>query len=372
MLAGTGAKTLVAVSLVTQRSPAVRGNAAAAHRIRRQQALRSGQKRISNGSAKPAELLLVQAAMSTPAWPLQRMRSVWACPRDRTWPLQLRDGAKSADQTAFYCPRCGGYYNVRDGIADFWLSTESGAALIEHERQMRERYLLPHLGRRQRFEHRVELDAVLDALRCTPEDRVLDAGCGVGAITRPLIERGASVVGVDFSGARLRYLQERLSPTQRERVLLAVADINHLPLVSPQFTRIVCTQVMQHLPAPELRQKFLKEVYALLSPGGRLVLTVYADTPATRRQGVAAEGFHETGIFYHRFQREELAQYFGQFRLLSLRGLVCQVPGSYRTLPWLGRAGRHLERWLEKRKPVSDEYAQVWMVLAERPAETPH
>ncbi len=41
--------------------------------------------------------------------------------------------------------------------------------------------------------------AALDLLDPRPRERVLDVGCGDGALTRKIVERGASVVGIDAS-----------------------------------------------------------------------------------------------------------------------------------------------------------------------------
>ena len=41
--------------------------------------------------------------------------------------------------------------------------------------------------------------AALDLLDPQPGERILDVGCGDGTLTRKIVERGATVVGIDNS-----------------------------------------------------------------------------------------------------------------------------------------------------------------------------
>ncbi|WP_439025708.1 class I SAM-dependent methyltransferase [Haloarchaeobius sp. DT45] len=55
----------------------------------------------------------------------------------------------------------------------------------------------------------LERPATLSLLPDVESDRVLDAGCGAGHLTRELGERGATVVGVDASPRMLQYARKR-------------------------------------------------------------------------------------------------------------------------------------------------------------------
>src|SRR5688572_16991743 len=52
-------------------------------------------------------------------------------------------------------------------------------------------------------------DPVLDLLDPQPGERVLDLGCGDGALTTRIVERGAIVVGVDASSELLAAARAR-------------------------------------------------------------------------------------------------------------------------------------------------------------------
>src|SRR5690242_15239305 len=52
-------------------------------------------------------------------------------------------------------------------------------------------------------------EAALDAIDVRPGMRVLELGCGTGALTRKLLARGAQVTAVDWSGPMLQRARRR-------------------------------------------------------------------------------------------------------------------------------------------------------------------
>ncbi|MEO5710740.1 MAG: methyltransferase domain-containing protein [Nocardioidaceae bacterium] len=98
--------------------------------------------------------------------------------------------------------------------------------------------------------------------------RVLDAGCGSGALSEALRARGAVVTGFDSSPAMLELARERLG----QDADLQVADISlPLPFADGAFDDVVASLVLHYLEdwtAP------LSELRRVLKPGGRLLLSV--------------------------------------------------------------------------------------------------
>jgi ubiquinone/menaquinone biosynthesis C-methylase UbiE len=98
--------------------------------------------------------------------------------------------------------------------------------------------------------------------------RVLDAGCGSGALSAALRERGAIVTGFDSSPAMVEIARDLLGANAD----LHVADLSQpLPFADGAFDDIVVSLVLHYLqdwtgPLAELRR--------VLKPGGRLVLSV--------------------------------------------------------------------------------------------------
>lgn len=100
--------------------------------------------------------------------------------------------------------------------------------------------------------------------------RVLDVGCGMGALLAAVAARwpSARLHGVDVSTARVR----TTAATLGSRVALADADVQHgLPFARGSFDVVFCTEVLEHLKAPE---RGLAEIARVLAPDGALVVTV--------------------------------------------------------------------------------------------------
>ena len=90
-------------------------------------------------------------------------------------------------------------------------------------------------------------------------------------------------------------------------------------------TDALCAQVLEHLPAPELRQALVKELARVLAPEGQAALSAYWYAPFL--QGLLQrEGRHSGEIFYHRFERQELADLLEQrFTVERLTGQLVYV-----------------------------------------------
>lgn len=97
---------------------------------------------------------------------------------------------------------------------------------------------------------------------------ILDVGCGSGALSAALRDRGATVTGMDASAAMLDLARRRVGAD----VALHLADLNDpLPFDDAAFDDVVASLVLHYLEdwAPALTQ--LRRV---LRPGGRLLVSV--------------------------------------------------------------------------------------------------
>jgi len=118
--------------------------------------------------------------------------------------------------------------------------------------------------------YRAELTdaAVLDAIGSCDGLAVLDGGCGEGYLSRYLAMRGATVSGIDTSGALIAAAEQEC-----ERLSLAVeyqvASLEAIPYPAKHFDVVVCNHVMSDVADPEAA---LKEIGRVTNSGGKLVL----------------------------------------------------------------------------------------------------
>jgi 2-polyprenyl-3-methyl-5-hydroxy-6-metoxy-1,4-benzoquinol methylase len=102
----------------------------------------------------------------------------------------------------------------------------------------------------------------------SPGTRVLDLGCGNGAVAGRFLDLGCEVVGVDLSESGIE-VARRTWPSGRFEVLPADEDVLER-LGEQPFDLVVSTEVIEHLYAP---RSFVQGAFKALRPGGRFVLT---------------------------------------------------------------------------------------------------
>jgi 2-polyprenyl-3-methyl-5-hydroxy-6-metoxy-1,4-benzoquinol methylase len=234
------------------------------------------------------------------------------------------------------------------------------------ERAFRERELGFDGDARVRYERVVEREAVVGRIvRAVPRGgAIVDAGCGLGGITRALLRASYRVTALDFAWPRLRVL--RSAAGTGAMLHLAQADLTRIPLAPSAFDAVVCTQVLEHIPGAAGRRAVIADLGSLLRPGGTLLLTVYNLSEPWRRRGQPAEGLHETGVFYHCYTAAELARDLAGLELLEVCGLIHLLPRTYRLLPRLGPAGRALDHRLERPTALSRRWGHLLLAHARR------
>jgi SAM-dependent methyltransferase len=154
-----------------------------------------------------------------------------------------------------------------------------------------------------------------DALRIHPLDRVLDLGCGEGrhAITGYMLHDIESV-GVDLSHrdlctTRRRFADFEIADNPFKHLLLAVANGATLPFGDNSFDKVICSEVLEHI--PDFRA-VIKEIARVLKPGGTFAASVprfFPEWICWRLSDAyhAAEGGH-IRIFHAGHLREDIEQ----------------------------------------------------------------
>jgi len=113
----------------------------------------------------------------------------------------------------------------------------------------------------------LEKASVVELVSPAPGDRILDAACGTGRYCRLFLERGAKVIGVDFSEGMLG-----IARTALPRVQFHCADLTlPLPFSDGEFGKVNCAQALKHL--PDIRPP-LREFARVVISGGTITFSV--------------------------------------------------------------------------------------------------
>ena len=136
----------------------------------------------------------------------------------------------------------------------------------------RARDLAGRLERRARAADEIAArDAYLGLLDIAAGERVLDVGCGSGAVTREIARRVGSrgvAVGVDPSPALLAVARELAEEAGlSDRVEFREGDALRMPFPDRCFDVVVCVTVLSHVPRGEAA---IPELVRVLRSGGRL------------------------------------------------------------------------------------------------------
>ena len=141
-----------------------------------------------------------------------------------------------------------------------------------------------HTTRRGKF---LEWDRILDDLALRGDERVLDMGCGRGAVLTAVARRLTSgrVTGIDIwsthdqsGNARDVTLRNATLEGVSARVDVQTGDMRALPFPDGSFDLVVSSLAIHNISSDAERRKAVAEGFRVVKPGGRLVI---ADIRAT-------------------------------------------------------------------------------------------
>lgn len=154
------------------------------------------------------------------------------------------------------------------------------------------------------------------------EARVLDLGCGAGRDTAVLAQHLPWVVGVDAAQAGLA-LASQQAVLWDQRVPLVQADARALPFQPASFDGVYCFGLLHEFTGPHAEedvQRVMDNAYAVLKPGGLLILAVLA--------GEAEQGLPQVRMFTEAMLLDA-AQAFSCAGLTALPDLGCTGSADY-------------------------------------------
>lgn len=117
-------------------------------------------------------------------------------------------------------------------------------------------------------------------------ERVIDLACGSGASTRALVSAlpGATILGVDASAGMLAQARRKPWPSSVDFRRATAGDLDVGALGAASWDGVFTAYLFRNVPV-EARDRAVREVHDLLTPGGWLVVQEYsvAGRPWARR-----------------------------------------------------------------------------------------
>jgi SAM-dependent methyltransferase len=115
----------------------------------------------------------------------------------------------------------------------------------------------------------VQKPLILEIAGDAPLGRVLDAGCGTGLYTREWLPRATQVDAFDFQQSCIDRLTRRLAGEQN--LTLKQGSATEIPFPDATYDLVTHIEVLEHI---EDDKKVVSELWRVLKPGGRLILSV--------------------------------------------------------------------------------------------------
>jgi ubiquinone/menaquinone biosynthesis C-methylase UbiE len=147
--------------------------------------------------------------------------------------------------------------------------------------------------------HSFAWEPVLGALQLTPEDVLLDVGCGGGVFLRRALQTGCRAVGLDHSRDMVRLARQTTGGDAR----VVHGSAERLPFEDGEFTAISCLVAFFFFPDPVA---VLREFRRVLDPErGRAA--VFTTPPEMKGTPAAPYPLATRGHFYEDMELERLA-----------------------------------------------------------------
>jgi ubiquinone/menaquinone biosynthesis C-methylase UbiE len=125
---------------------------------------------------------------------------------------------------------------------------------------------------------------VLDQMKLSAEENILDVGCGAGWVVRMLAERVSEgrVIGMDISDEMVR--RARRNYVDVENAMFVVGAADEIPWDANFFTHVISVESAYYWPDPA---KGLREIHRVLREGGTawILINYYQVNPYSHQWG---------------------------------------------------------------------------------------
>ena len=192
-------------------------------------------------------------------------------------------------------------------------------------------------------------------------DTVLDVGCGDGGKLDYCAKRGAHIIFTDADQQRVKQTEKRLGNTAARLIEGMVSDSNPLPLKNETASKIISTEVIEHVDDPV---QFMSELVRVGKPNAQYLLSAPHPIAENLQKGFAHPSYFEKPNHIRIISEESFK------KLVTDAGLTIESHtqyGSFWSIWWLFY-------WLCEEQdlkapwhPLLDNWTKTWDELLKTP-----
>ncbi len=194
-----------------------------------------------------------------------------------------------------------------------------------------------------------------------PDDVVADIGCGDGGHARFCASRGARVILADIDPAALAEATKRVATEAAcPEFESHLTDCNPLPIASASVSRVICTEVIEHVEDPA---RLMAELARIGQPGALYLIACPAPGSEEIQKLLAPASYFQKPNHLRIIQPDELDDY------VTASGLRVEgrfSSGFYWSIWWalFWAAGVPFDR---PHHPLLESWARTWQILLDQP-----
>lgn len=203
-----------------------------------------------------------------------------------------------------------------------------------------------------------------------PDDVVVDVGCGEGGNLIFCASQGAEVIGVDIDAETLAKAEVAVAAVNPKGMRFAVAPAETVPVADGTATRVICTEVLEHVADPIV---VMRELYRIGAPGAIYLIAVPDELQEHMQEHVAVDSYFAAPNHIRIVSRDELPQWA---QAAGLEVISQSGYGFFWSIWWAMLWGSGLEEgldrpWLvnidEVDHPAMLHWTQAWAELIKTP-----
>jgi SAM-dependent methyltransferase len=165
-----------------------------------------------------------------------------------------------------------------------------------------------------------DTNEVFRGMPISPADTVVDVGCGDGGNSLFCLKRGAHVTAIDVDPQVIAGIERRLAAVAPGAYVTHLSDGNPLPLADAVASRVICTEVLEHVDDP---QQLLAELVRIGKPGALYLLSVPGALQENLQKQVAPPSYFQKPNHVRIIERSEFAE------MVTRAGLVIEEHTQY-------------------------------------------